>query len=113
MKFFIPSMGPGNAEAFYKGIRTFVADSWGHEPTERRVYMVAYTLGGERVEVQVGKQHGKGFETIYAILEVPDAYLVCTPKHGVAASPPFKVKRTDVLEVVDFETATEAGATNA
>jgi hypothetical protein len=108
MKFFIPNMGPGNAEAFYKGIRSFVHDQWGHEPTERRVHKVAYTRRGERLELQVGKQLGSDHETIFAILEVPEAYLFCTPKHGVAANPPFVVKRVDVLEVFDFEDSAAA-----
>ncbi|MHC5211947.1 MAG: hypothetical protein ACYTG2_14600 [Planctomycetota bacterium] len=113
MKFFIPSMGPGNAEAFYTGICSFVREQWGHEPTERRVHRVAYTHKGERVEVQVGKQLGSDHETIFAILEVPDAYLVCTPRHGVAANPPFVIKREHVLEVFDFEAPQEASATSA
>jgi hypothetical protein len=113
MKFFIPSMGPGNAEAFYQGIRTFVAGQWGHEPTERRVFRLAYTDRGERVESQVGRQQGSDHETIYAILEAPDAYLVCTPQHGVAALAPYVIPRKHVVEVVDFETSTQAGAAGA
>jgi hypothetical protein len=111
MKFFIPSMGPGNAEAFYQGIRSFVREQWGHDPTERRVFKVTYTHRGERAEAQVGRQQGKEHETIYAILETPEAYLICTPQHGVAANAPFEVSRAHVVDVLDFETSAQAGAT--
>jgi hypothetical protein len=110
MKFFIPSMGPGNAEAFYQGIRTFVANQFGHQPTERRVYRVSYTHRGDRVDSQVGKQQGSDHETIYAILEASDSYRVCTPQHGVAALAPYVIPRKSVVEVVDFETTAPAEA---
>jgi hypothetical protein len=104
MKFFIPRTGPDNVEAFYGGIRRFLAEQWGFQPSARRVHRIVYMAKGSRTEVAVGKQiAGTGHETVYAIFESPDAYLICTPTHGVAGLPPTIVKRKDVVEVADFE----------
>lgn len=105
MKFFIPRMGPENAEVFYAGIRTFLEDQLGFPLTARRVHRLSYTRNGERHEVAVGKQLATGTEMVFAILETPQAYLVCTPKQGVTGQAPLKIKRKDVVELVDFDAA--------
>ena len=105
MKFFIPRMGLENAEAFYSGIRTFLADEWGFPVTPRRVQRLTYTNKGQRQDVTVGKLLGAGHETVFAIFETPEAYLICTPQHGVTGLPPVQVKRKDVIELSDFDAA--------
>lgn len=105
MRFFMPRMGPDNAEVFYTGLRTFLADQWGFVLTTRRVQKLIYTSKGQRQDAVVGKQIGTGYETVFAIFETPEAYLVCTPKHGVTGLPPVQVKRKDVIELTDFDAA--------
>jgi len=103
MQFFIPKMGPDNAEVFYAGIRTFLADQLGFSLTPRRVHRLSYTSNGQRQDVAVGKQIGTAHETVFAILETPQSYLICTPQHGVTGLPPVQVKRKDVIELADFD----------
>jgi hypothetical protein len=103
MKFFIPSMGPENAEVVYLGIRTFLANEWGFPLTARRVHKLSYTSKGQRQDVTVGRQIGTEHETVFAIFETPNLYLICTPKQGVSGRSPVKVKRKDVVELVDFD----------
>ena len=103
MKFFIPNMGPENAEVFYAGIRTFLAEDFGFPLTPRRVQRLSYTSKGQRQDVAVGRQIAASHETVFAILETPQAYLICTPQRGVAGQPPVQVKRKDVIELVDFD----------
>jgi hypothetical protein len=105
MKFFIPKMGPENAEVFYAGIRTFLAEQLGFPLTDRRVQRLSYTNKGQRHEAVVGRQLQTGHETVFAILETPQAYLICTPRQGVAGQLPVVVKRKDVVELVDFDSA--------
>lgn len=105
MKFFIPRMGPENAEEFYAGIRRFLAEEWGFPVTPRRVQRLAYTLKGQRQDIAVGKQIGKEHETVFAIFETPKAYLICTPQRGVTGLPPVEVKRKDVIELAEFDAA--------
>jgi hypothetical protein len=96
-------MGPENCEVFYLGIRTFLANEWGFPLTARRVHKLSYTSKGQRQDVAVGKQIGTEHETVFAIFETSNLYLICTPKQGVAGLPPVKVKRKDVVELVDFD----------
>jgi hypothetical protein len=103
MKFFIPRIGPDNAEVFYSGMRSFLVDEWGFPLTPRRVQRLTYTSKGQRHDVAVGKQLPAGHETVYAIFETPELYLICTPQHGIAGLPPVQVKRKDTIEVADFD----------
>jgi len=105
MKFYIPSMGPENADVVYAGIRAFLANEWGFRLTPRRVQKLSYTTKGQRQDIAVGRQMGTDHETVFAIFETPSLYLICTPKQGVAGRPPVKVKRKDVTEIVDFDAA--------
>ena len=105
MRFFIPRIGPENAEVFYTGIRAVLADEWGYLLTARRVHRLSYTSNGQRQDAVVGKQIGSGHQTVFAIFETSDAYLVCTPQHGVTSGQPVLVKRKHVVELIDFDPA--------
>ena len=108
MRFFIPMMGPDNAEAIYQGIRSFMTDNWRHRLSDRRIHQIKGPSG----EISVGKQYGPERETVYAIFETPDKYLVCTPRHGVSDGAPLVVKRKEVSEVVDFESLIAPGSSS-
>ena len=105
MKFFIPTLGPDNTEVYYSSIRAFLTDELGHRLTPRRVYKLSYDAKGQRQDVAVGKQIGTAHETVFAILETPKAYLICTPHHGIGGQAPVIVKRRDAVEVIDFDPA--------
>ena len=105
MKFFIPRLGPDNAEVFYTGIRNGLADDFGFRLTARRVQRLSYTIKDQRQDAVVGKQIGTAHETVFAIFETSDAYLICTPQQGMTGTPPMRVKRKDVVELADFDPA--------
>jgi len=84
MKFFIPSMGPENAEVVYLGIRTFLANEWGFPLTARRVHKLSYTSKGQRQDVTVGRQIGTDHETVFAIFETlqdQPTQILCTGRY--------------------------------
>ena len=103
MKFFIPTLGPDNTEVYYSGIRAFLTGELGYQLTPRRVHKLSYEAKGQRQDVAVGKQIGTAHETVFAILETPKAYLICTPQRGIGGQAPLVVKRRGAIEVVDFD----------
>jgi hypothetical protein len=103
MKFFIPTLGPDNTEVYYSGIRSYLTDELGFQLTPRRVHKLSYHAKDQRQDVTVGKQIGTAHETVFAILETPKAYLICTPQRGIGGQAPLVVKRKDAFEVVDFD----------
>ena len=102
MKFFIPNLGPDSTEVYYAGIRSFLAGDLGLKLTPRRVHKLSYNAKGQRHDVTVGRQLS-AHEVVFAILETNNAFLICTPQRGIGGESPIKVKRKDVIEVVDFD----------
>jgi hypothetical protein len=105
MKFFIPRVGPDSTEVFYLGLRTGLAHAFGFRLTDRRIQQLSYTSKGQRQDAVVGKQLRNELETVYAIFESSEAYLILTPQHGITGQLPLQIKPKDVVEVTDFDAA--------
>ena len=118
MKFFIPKPFANTQKQAYHAhlcMRNFARRSAGLDTTERKLYQIQFVQDGDLYEACVGRpEYGSG-ETVVAILEADNEYLVCTPTQGGYRGKPVVVAKDETVAVQDFEggaarvTASERG----
>lgn len=100
--FFIPfAETPEMGEEVYATIRATMAQE-AFQPTDRRIYRVAYQHNGRDHVATVGERDIDG-ETVIAILETYNpgpVYMICTPNRGVIRGDP--ILAGDASAIVDF-----------
>ncbi len=103
MEFFVPNVSEKGQEDFWQGIRKNAQASTGRPATDRRIFKITFTDKGKLRTVEVGERDEVVNETVAAILEAGDVYLVCTTNRGVAQDAPILVGKDAIVSITDFE----------
>ncbi|MEP7212322.1 MAG: hypothetical protein ABI791_04565 [Acidobacteriota bacterium] len=104
MKFFIPAAASEEeAESVYSATKSFAHQQTGFEPSDRRIYGLAYRHEGKDYYAEVGAVHSRLGETVVAILETPQVFFVCTANRSVLRGEPMLVGKHGVKNIIDFE----------
>ena len=106
VKFFIPKPYANTEKEAHHAhlcMRNFARRSTGLDTTDRKVYQIQFVQDGDLYEARVGRpEYGSG-ETVVAILEADDEYLICTPTQGGYRGKPVVVAKDETVAVQDFE----------
>lgn len=106
MKFFIPRFEgkPKDAEKILEATRKVCSEQVGFPLSERRIFKMEFTHDGKNFVVEVGQVlRDRVNETVVAILDAGNLYLVCTRNRGVVRGEPYLVGKSSAWDVVDFE----------
>jgi len=106
VKFFIPQpYADTQKQARHARLcmRNFARKSTGLDTTDRKIYRIEYIHDGNHHDVRVGKPEYDSGETVLAILEANDEYLICTPTQGGCRGKPIAMAKENTGAVQDFE----------
>lgn len=102
MEFFLPGTKTEKLiESNYKIIKDF--NNSNENITERRIYEICYSHGGQYYKAQVGKCEIRTGELIIAIFESGSLFYICTPSRGVFKGSPILVGEREVSYIEDFD----------
>jgi hypothetical protein len=103
MKFFVPATkNPEEAEKVH-GILRKAMLKHRYETTDLRIYSITFDDNGMRQTETVGKPSETSGETIVAIFQSGDIYLICTNNRGVLRGMPMIAGEWAVTNVELFE----------
>lgn len=102
MKFFVPFCedDPIKTEELYNSIKEFAFSIFKWEILDRQVHSLAYfnnARNSKNFTAEVGKASDDNGETVFAILETKDSFLICTPNSGVLRGNAMVVSKREVL----------------
>jgi len=103
--FFIPGTNtPEEATELWIAIVRFAREN-GYQPTERRIFSLAYRRGERDHFAEVGKMEPQfpGEGIVYAILDASLFYLICKRDRGVERGIPVLVGKHDAFRANDFD----------
>ena len=104
MNFFIPSTkDPQEAEKVYEILKKKLAKQHGYETDAGRFYEIEYEENGMQMTNTVGKMDLTIGETVVAILQAGDRYLICTPSRGLLRGHPLVIGDWSVVRVEPFD----------
>ncbi|MGV3559020.1 hypothetical protein [Larkinella arboricola] len=105
MKFFVPATkNPEEAEKVYGILRKSMLKHR-YETTDQRIYSITFDDNGFSLTETVGKPSETSGETIVAIFQSGDLYLICTNNRGVLRGMPMIAGEWAVTNVELFENA--------
>jgi hypothetical protein len=100
--FFVPDAGDESEDTllaiYAQAERTL---GWKADPL-RRIWRLEYRHNGVPMEAEVGLHDADSGEVVYAILDTPQSYLVCTTTRGVVSGTPILVGKRDASSVIAF-----------
>lgn len=103
MKFFVPATkNDAEAEKVY-GILRKSMQKHRYETTDQRIYSITFDDNGFSLNETVGKPSETSGETIVAIFQAGDLYLICTNNRGVLRGMPMIAGEWAVTNVELFE----------
>jgi hypothetical protein len=109
MKFFMPyAADDAQAEELYQALKKGAAKNTNFIIGTRRIFGISYHYGGKDQYDEVGKEHERLGEIVFAIFEAAPVvgaviYLICLPNHGVARGVPMMVGRYAVKSITNFQ----------
>ena len=106
MKFFIPKPYANTQKQAHHAhlcMRNFARRSTGLHTTDRKIYQIEFVHDGDQYDLRVGRPEHDSGETVVAILEADNEYLVCTPTQGGYRGKPAVVAKDETVAVQDFE----------
>jgi len=104
MKFFLPfAKDDKMARETIEKIRTNVATFVNQQITDRAIYKIEFYHNGKTYSATVGEEFAPLRESVVAILEAENLYLICTPSRGVLHQGPYLVGLQTAFRIVDFE----------
>ncbi len=105
MKFFIPEdLSKEQQDGLYDRMRAFANRTLHSYITDRKIYEITFKHDPEPQVARVGEVFEPMNETVVAILETTNIYLICTPSRGGRRGMPVLVGKPHTLSVLDFET---------
>jgi len=84
-------------------MRNFSRKSTGLDTTDRKIYRIEFVHDGEHYDLCVGQPEYNSGETVIAILDADEEYLICTPTQGGYRGKPIGVAKVKTLTIEDFE----------
>lgn len=109
MKFFMPyAASDAMSEEAYQWTKKFVGEKTGLIVSERRIFSISYHHDGKDHYAEVGKEHDRIGEIVFAIFEAAPVrgtvvYLISSPSHGFRCGASIKVEEREVKDITDFE----------
>lgn len=96
------------SEEVYEATKKFAGEKTGLTISERRIFNISYHLDGKDHYAEVGKEHDRIGEIVFAIFEATSmvgtvVYLISSPSHAVRCGAPIKVEKRALKGITDFE----------
>ncbi len=99
---FVPSPDGALAEKVYDAIKAFAIQTSSGNITNRRIFRLTFRDKDKERRAEVGKSDPIEGNTVIAILESDNCYMVSTPNRGVHRGEPVMIGRDQVCAVEDF-----------
>ncbi|WP_128545181.1 hypothetical protein [Larkinella soli] len=108
MKFFVPgTKDEKEAENVYSILRKNMVKK-GYQPNDSRIYEIEFDDNGMRLTETVGKPSSSAGESVVAIFNSGDLYLICTTNRGVLRGLPMLAGEWAIVRVETFESETSS-----
>lgn len=103
MKFFIPAaQDEEQTERVYQAVKKFMVEQ-GNSISDARIREISFWHNGKKVTEIVGEPSPTNGETVVAIFDAKNLYLVCTFNRGVACGEPMLAGKHHLIQVEPFD----------